>query len=102
LNISGVFLLSDDQITQFKEQMAQKKWQPLPIDLDIRSKKAWQDLPVALEARFGNYLCETAGDEVLHATQTKSCAEATPQFDIILGILDNTARQLYIVVRAGY
>jgi hypothetical protein len=102
LNISGVYLLSDDQLAQFKDQIAQNKWQNLPIDLDVRSKILWQDLPVPLEAHFGYYLCETAGDDVLNSTLIKTCAETAPKSDIILGILDITTKQLYVVVRAGY
>jgi hypothetical protein len=102
LEISGVFMLSDDQMTQFKHQIVRNNWQALPIEEDIRSKILWKNLPVPLEAQSGYYMCATAGDNVLYATRTKTCAETAPRSDIILGIIDLSTRQLHVVVRAGY
>lgn len=102
LHLSAVYTLNNQQQAGFVQHAADNDWQPLPVPAKIRKDIPWKDLPVPLDAASGYFLCRTAGDDVLHATRTESCAVKLPELDIILGIYDDRTHELSVVVRSGY
>jgi hypothetical protein len=101
LSLGAVYRLNANQIQDFTAQAAGRGWQALPIPPSLRAQIPWKGLPVPLEAANGYYLCQTAGDDVLHAVKLKSCADTPPIADIILGVLE-VSGQLSVTVRSGY
>lgn len=102
LEISARYRLDGEQAAAFATRARANGWQPLPIPDATRSKIRFQGLKVPLDAQQGLYLCRTAGDDVLHARETRSCDAANSLHDIILGVLDTSTGELSAVIRAGY
>ena len=102
LEISAGYRLTEAEQEAFLRDGSARGWQPLPIPEGVRSKIPFEGLRMPMEAKAGVFLCQTAGNEVLHATVTQSCASVSNLPDLILGVLDTDRHELHVVVRAGY
>jgi hypothetical protein len=102
LEISVGYRLTERQAEVFLRQAAADGWKSLPIPEAVRSKILFQGLRIPMESDSGLFLCQTAGNDVLHARQTRACQSAPSLPDIILGVLDADRAELHLVVRAGY
>ena len=102
LSLDAAFELTDDEGQTFLAQAAEGGWQPLPMSDALFAHIPFQGLSVPLDQSNGLYLCRTAGNEVLHARETKGCVEVARINDLILGIFDATTNSVWVTVRSGY
>jgi hypothetical protein len=102
LEISIVYRLDEKQLEDFLLDAPIEGWKPLPIPQAVRRKILYQGMNVPLDLQSGLYVCRTAGDNVLHARQTRSCSDVDTLHDIILGVFDPAEDKLYLVIRSGY
>jgi hypothetical protein len=102
LQVSATYRFTESELAAWLPQARSNGWQPLPIPPEIRQKIPYKGLKVDIDAAQGLYLCRTAGDNVLHAKKTRSCAEVQRMNDIIIGTLDPVSRQLRVTVRSSY
>ena len=102
LGLSAAFQLEPEQAQAFLETAAEAGWEPLPIEAGLVERIPFRELEVPLNLSQGMYLCQTAGNEVLHARETRSCAETPAFHDLILGVYDSTEDQVWVTVRSGY
>lgn len=102
LELSAHYRLDGEQAAAYLEKALATDWQPLPMPDSIRSKILFQGMKIPLDAQEGIYFCHTAGDDVLHARETRPCAEVDYLHDIIIGVLDTSTNDLYVVIRSGY
>jgi hypothetical protein len=102
LELSARYRLDSEQAATYLEQALATDWRPLPIPDSIRSKMLFQGMKIPLDAQEGIYLCRTAGDDVLHARETRPCADVDYLHDIIIGVLDTSTNDLFVVIRSGY
>jgi len=82
LNISAKYLLNDEDMNDWIKNMRTKGLKNLPMEPDCKSKLWFKDKLVPLETKTGYYFCRTAGNDVLNATETKSCDEVDNLNDI--------------------
>jgi hypothetical protein len=102
LEVSATYRFTEAELAAWLPQARADGWQPLPIPAETRSKIPYRGLKVDLDRTVGLYICRTAGDNVLHATRTRPCAEAQRMNDIIIGILDPGTREVSVAVRSSY
>jgi len=102
LQVSATYRFTEGELAAWLPQARANGWQPLPIPSEIREKIPYKGLKVDLDAAQGVYLCRTAGDDVLHAKNTRPCGEVQRMNDIIVGTLDPVSCQLHVTVRSGY
>lgn len=102
LNISAKYLLNDEDMNDWIKNMRTKGLKNLPMEPDCKSKLWFKDKLVPLETKTGYYFCRTAGNDVLNATETKSCDEVDNLNDIIFAILNTEKKELSVIVTSGY
>ncbi|MCW8810166.1 MAG: hypothetical protein OQJ93_06860 [Ignavibacteriaceae bacterium] len=102
LNISAKYLLSNEDMNEWIKNMQTKGLKKLPIDPECKSKLWFKDKLIPTETENGYYYCKTAGDDVLNATETRSCDEVDNLNDIIFAILDTEKKELSVIVTSGY
>ncbi len=88
LSISAKYLLSEEDMNKWIKLMQTKGLKKLPIESECKSKLWFKDKLIPIETKTGYYYCRTAGNDVLNATETKSCDEFENLNDIIFAILD--------------
>jgi hypothetical protein len=102
LNIRAVYQLSEDEAEEFPRGFVENGWLPLPVPAEIRRKVQAYVAPGTLELSAGLFFCRTAGDDVLHARETRPCAEVEWPKDAIFGALDAGTNRLHLQVGSGY
>jgi len=102
LGLSATFQLEPEPAQLFLETAAEAGWEPLPIEAGLVERIPFRELDVPLSLSQGAYLCLTAGDEVLHTRETRSCDEVVQFHDIIFGVFDSTTNRVWVTVRSGY
>lgn len=102
LSLSAAYRLDAGQAQAFLESAEGSGWEPLPIAAGLLDRIPFQQLEVPKNLTDGFYLCRTAGDNVLYAEETRSCAETLDFHDLILGVYDRRAQQVWVTVRSAY
>ena len=102
LGLSAAFQLEPEEAKAFLETAAEAGWEPLPIPAGLMGRIPFRELDVPFDRTNGLYLCRTAGDNVLHAETTRSCAETADFHDLILGVYDDSTQTVWVTVRSGY
>jgi len=102
LGLSAAFQLEPEEAQAFLETAAEAGWEPLAIPAGLVARIPFRGLDVPLDWTDGLYLCRTAGDNVLHAETTRSCAETADFHDLILGVYDPSTQMVWVTVRSGY
>ena len=102
LGLRARFQLEPEQAMAFLETAAEAGWEPLAIPAGLMGRIPFRELDVPLDRTDGLYLCRTAGDNVLHAETTRSCAETADFHDLILGVYDPSTQTVWVTVRSGY
>lgn len=73
LSISAKYKLNDQDMFSWINTMQAKGLKELPVEPQCRSKLWFKDKLIKLDTQTGYYYCGTAGNDVLNATETKSC-----------------------------
>ena len=102
LGLRAAFRLGPEEVEAFANSAAETGWQALPIPAGLMGRIPFRELDVPLDRTDGLYLCRTAGDNVLHAETTRSCAETADFHDLILGVYDPSTQMVWVTVRSGY
>jgi len=102
LRISARYKLTPEQVARWSENARSNGWQELPIPPDVKRRMAAFRVEGFGDVEKGFYLCQTAGNNVLHATSTKQCAAVEKQNDIILGVLDALTGEMNTMVQSSY
>jgi hypothetical protein len=102
LSISAKYKLSAEDINNWINNVKYKGLKKLPIKPECRAKLWFKDKLISLDTATGYYFCRTAGNDVLNATETKSCDEVDNLNDIIFAILDTEKKELSVIVISGY
>ena len=102
LTISARYSLNVDDMNRWIKKMKRKGLIKLPIEPECRRKLWFKDKLILLETQTGYYYCRTAGNDVLNATETKSCEEVNYLKDIIFALLDTEKNELSVIIKSGY
>ena len=102
LTISAKYLLSDEDMNEWINNMRTKGLKKLPLESECKSKLWFKDKLIRIETETGYYYCRTAGNDVLNATETKPCDEVENLNDIIFAILDIGKKELSVIISSGY
>ena len=102
LTISVKYLMSDEDMKEWIKNMLAKGLKKLPVETECKNKLWFKNKLVPLQTKTGYYYCRTAGNDVLNATETKSCDEVDNLNDIIFAILDTEKKELSVIVTSGY
>jgi hypothetical protein len=102
LSLSATFRLDEQEAQAFLDGASESGWEPLPMEPGLIQRIPFEGLEVPLDRTEGIYLCRTAGDDVLYARSTRSCAETVDFHDLILGVFDSSTNRAWVTVRSGY
>jgi len=102
LTISAKYLLNDEDMNEWINNMQTKGLKKLPLESECKSKLWFDDKLIPIETETGYYYCRTAGNDVLNATETKPCDEVENLNDIIFAILDIEKKELSVIITSGY
>jgi len=102
LHIRAVYRVPERKVEAFERRLDENGWLPLPVPAEIQDKVRPYVDGDTLALSSGLYLCRTAGNDVLHARETRPCAEVERLGDAILGVYDRGARRLTLQVGSGY
>ena len=102
LTISAKYLLNDEDMNKWINNMQTKGLKKLPLESECKSKLWFDDKLIPIETDTGYYYCRTAGNDVLNATETEPCDEVDNLNDIIFAILDTDKKELSVIITSGY
>ena len=73
LHIRAVYQVPERKAGAFERHLDENGWLPLPVPAEIQDKVCPYVADGTLAPSSGWYLCRTAGNDVLHARETRPC-----------------------------
>jgi hypothetical protein len=102
LHIEGRFQIEKSGIGPFESDAVSRGWKSLPIPDEVLAKIPFEFSLVRLGSKKGLYRCHTAGDNVLHAKQTRDVSTVETPLDIIVSVYDSESGVIGAAVASGY
>lgn len=102
----GLYLVAHYQLTPEQVSVwandAPAGWEPLPMPMEVQAQMDAFRFEALRDGQEGYYFCRTAGDNVLHAKETRPCTAVKDPLDLIAGVVDLATGEMVVQVQSFY